>query len=108
MISIGYYSTQKMHSPFITKQVGTIPEAQLWLKNMLPWLEKNSYGLLVWETNSWDNGPGNRAKAPTFYLSWHNDGTDCFGRLYNPATGWCFIVREDNKIHEEHFPPEQT
>ena len=101
MITISWYNGKTNVSPFTGKEVKTISEAQIWLKNTLEWLEKNSYGVLFSETGSWDNGPGRRMKKPHIYLSWHRDGSDCYGQLYNPDTGWRFTVGSDNKIHED-------
>lgn len=101
MISIGYYNGKTNTSPYCGPTVKTIVEAQIWLKNNLEFLEKNSYGVSIWETNSWDRGPGQRAGKPKVYLSWHRDGSDCYGQLFNPDTGWRFTVGSDNKIHED-------
>lgn len=101
MISIGYHTGKTNCSPFTCTAVKDIAEAQIWLKNNLTWLEKISYGFSIWETNSWDRGSNHHAGKPKVYLSWHRDGTDCYGQLYNPETGWRFTIGSDDKIHED-------
>ena len=101
MISIGYYDGKTCTSPFFGRTVKTIAEAQIWLKNNLEFLCQNSYGFSIWETNSWDRGPGQRAGDPHVYISWHRDGSNCYGQLFNPDSKWRFTVGADNKIHED-------
>ena len=101
MISIGYYAGKEYCSPYGGLVVKNVAEAQIWLKNHLPWLEEASFGLSIWETNSWDRGPGKRAGKPRVYLSWHRDGTECRGQLFDPGTGWRFTVGSDGRIRED-------
>ena len=101
MISIGYYAGKEYPSPFCALAVKSVAEAQIWLKNHLAWLEEASFGFSIWETNSWDRGPGKRAGKPRVYLSWQRDGRECYGRLFNPETGWRFAVGEDKRIRED-------
>ena len=106
MIAIGDYAGKTETSGFVGPTFKTIAEAQLWLKNHLDWITKNSYGIAIWETNSHVVRPGLPPIPPKEYLVWHRDHTNCFGRLYNPETGWCFRVDHNDRIIEEFLEPE--
>ena len=101
MISIGYYAGKEYPSPYCVLAVKSVAEAQTWLKNHLSWLEEASFGFSVWETNSWDRGPGRRAGKARVYLSWKRDGTECGGELFDPETGRRFTVGADNRVRED-------
>ena len=101
MISIGYHAGRSNCSNFYPTAVETAAEAQMWLKDNLEWLEENSFGFSIWETNSWYRGPDRRAGKCHVYISWQRDGSECYGQLYDPETGRRFFVGPDGMIRED-------